>query len=79
MSSKSSEMLSSKLVKLFLLKFRDFSEDKQLRSSGSGPSNRLQSLRSRDTNELRPENELGNIRLMGFGSGPVFCRASIGC
>ena len=70
-------MVSGKLAKLFLLKFRDFVEYKQLRSSGSAPSDRLQSLGSRETNELNPENELGN-RLMGSGSGPVFCRASIG-
>ena len=73
------EMLSGKLVKLFLLKFRDFVEYKQLRSSGSAPSDRLQSLGSRETNELNPENELGNNRLMDSGSGPVFCRVSIGC
>ena len=61
-------MLSGKHVKLFLFKFRDCSEDKQLKSSGSAPPNRLQSLRSRDSKELNLENELGNNRLMGSGS-----------
>jgi hypothetical protein len=55
-------MLFGKLVNLIPLRFKDCSEDRQLRSS---PSNRLQSLRSSDTKELKPANVVGNRKLMG--------------
>ncbi|KAG6624281.1 hypothetical protein CIPAW_16G015300 [Carya illinoinensis] len=58
-------MLSGKRVKLFLLKFRDSKEDKLLRSSGSAPSNRLESPRSRATNEVNTEKKLGNDNMRG--------------
>ena len=61
-------MASGKRVKLFLLRFRDRSEDKLLRSE-SAPSDKLQSLRSRDFKELNPENDSGNSRLAGSGLG----------
>lgn len=58
-------MLFGKLINLFPLRFNDCSEDRELRSLGIAPSNRLQSLRSNDTKELKPENESGNNKLMG--------------
>ena len=62
-------MLSGKRIKLFLLRFRDRNEDKQLRSSRNASPDRLQSLISKDFKELNTENDLGNSKLMGSGSG----------
>ncbi|KAG2663150.1 hypothetical protein I3760_16G014200 [Carya illinoinensis] len=62
-------MLSGWVVKLFLLKFSDCSEDRQLRSWGSIPSKRSQSLRSRATKEVNPKNDSGNKKLLTTDSG----------
>lgn len=56
------------MIKLFLLKFRDRNKDKQLRSLGSAPSNKLQSLRTKDTMKLNPD-ALGNNKLVGSWVG----------
>lgn len=62
-------MLSGRCVKLLLLKFKNCTEDKHPRSPRNAPSRGLQSLRSRDTKDLNPENDLGINRLIGSSSG----------
>jgi hypothetical protein len=56
--------MSGILVNLFPDKFKYSSEDKQQRSLGIAPSDRLQLLKSRYIKELKLENELGIKILM---------------
>ena len=55
LSRESRLRLAGKVMKLFLSRYKFFNEDKELRSLGSAPSNRLQSLKFKLLKEYKPE------------------------
>ena len=55
LSRESRLRLAGKVMKLFLSRYKFSNEDKELRSVGSAPSNRLQSLKFKLFKEYKPE------------------------